>query len=127
MALWIIAITNHLKPKEKSPMPLLVALFLVVTSEFSIQTGKVDEFLTLIQDGLEVSRRFSGNQSFEIYLEKEKPGKVLFIEQWESAQHFQTYYQWRAERGDFETLGEYFSAPPAMHFYRALDELGASE
>ncbi|PCI75550.1 MAG: hypothetical protein COB20_12560 [SAR86 cluster bacterium] len=108
-------------------MHLLVALSLLVTSELSIQEGKVEEFLALVHDGLEVSRSFSGNQSFNIFLDQEKPGKVLFIEQWESEQHFQKYYQWRLEQRDFETLGEYFNAPPAMHLYRALDELGGSE
>lgn len=108
-------------------MSLLVALSLLVTSELSIQDGKVEEFLALVHSGLEISRSFSGNQSFDIFLDQEKPEKVLFIEQWESEQHFQKYYKWRLEQGDFETLGEYFSAPPTMHLYRALDERGGSE
>lgn len=108
-------------------MPLLAALSLLVVSELSVQTGKVDEFLALVHDGLEVSRSFSGNQGFEIYVETENPGKVLFIEQWESEQHFQTYYQWRTDQGDFETLREYFSAPPATRMYHGLDESGKLE
>ena len=108
-------------------MPLLVALSLLVTSELSIQIGKVEEFLAIVHDGLEVSRSFSGNRSFELYLDQEKPGKVLFVEQWESEQHFQKYYQWRVERGGFETLGEYFSAPPVMRSYHETDKPGGSE
>lgn len=108
-------------------MPLLIALSLLVTSELSIQTEKVEEFLALVQDGLEVSRNFSGNESFDILVDQENPGKILFIEQWESEQHFQEYYQWRAAQGDFEILGEYFSAPPTMHLYHGLDESGGLE
>ncbi|MDA0279150.1 MAG: antibiotic biosynthesis monooxygenase [Proteobacteria bacterium] len=108
-------------------MPLLLARSLLVTSELSIQEGKVEDFLALVHDRLEVSRNFAGNQCFDIFLDQENPGKVLFIDQWESEQHFQTYYQWRLGQGDFETLGEYFSAPPAMHSYRDLDELRGSE
>ena len=103
-------------------MPLLIALSLLVTSELSIQIGKVEELLLIAHDGLEVSRNFSGNQSFEIFLDQKEPGKVLFIEQWESEQHFQKYYQWRLARGDFEILGEYFSAPPTMRMYRELGD-----
>ena len=91
-------------------MPLLIALSFLLTSELSIQTGKVEEFLALVHGRLEVSRDFSGNQSFEIVVNQEKPGKVLFIERRESEQHFQKYYQSRLEQGDFETLREYFSA-----------------
>ena len=108
-------------------MPLFIALSLLVTSELSIIDGKCQEFLTLVQDGLEVSRSFAGNERFDIFLDQENPGKVLFIKQWEPEQHFQTYYQWRLGQGGFEALGEYFSAPPAMHIYRDLDELRGSE
>lgn len=108
-------------------MSLLIALSLLVTSELSIQTGKVEEFLALVHDGLEVSLSFSGNQRFDIFVDQEDPGKVLFIEQWESEQHFQKYYQWRLEQGDFETLREYFSATPVMHRYQGLEELGGAD
>ncbi len=42
-------------------MPLLFALFLVVTSELSIQEGKADEFLAIVKVGLEVSPHFSAS------------------------------------------------------------------
>ena len=108
-------------------MPLLIALSLLVTSELSIREGKTEEFLAVVHEGLEVSRSFPGNQGFDIFVDQEEPRKVFFIERWESEQHFQKYYQWRAARGDFETLGEYFSAPPEMHRYRESDDLGGSE
>jgi|MEHZ01.5.fsa_nt_MEHZ011577029.1_8 quinol monooxygenase YgiN len=62
-------------------MPLFIALPLLVTSELSIIDGKCQEFLTLVQDGLEVSRSFAGNERFDIFLDQENPGKVLFIKQ----------------------------------------------
>ena len=62
-------------------MPLFIALSLLITSELSIIDGKCQEFLTLVQDGLEVSRSFAGNERFDIFLDQENPGKVLFIKQ----------------------------------------------
>jgi quinol monooxygenase YgiN len=85
-------------------MSLMFALSLIVTSELSIQNGKVEEFLSIVTAGLEVSRNFSGNQSFDIYVEKDSPEKVLFIERWESEVHFQKHYQWRLKQGDFQLL-----------------------
>lgn len=98
-------------------MSLMVALSLVVVSELSIYEESMQEFLNVVNAGLEVSREFSGNQGFNIYVDKKTPGKVLFIEQWESEQHFQGYYHWRLDQGDFETIGSFFSAPPVMRFY----------
>jgi len=103
-------------------MPLLLALCLLITSELSIQTEKVEAFLLIVYDVLEVSRSFSGNQSLDIFLHLKEPEKVLFIGQWESGQRFQKYYQLRLELGDFEILGEYFDAPPTMHKYREPGE-----
>jgi quinol monooxygenase YgiN len=62
-------------------MPLFIALSSLITSELSIIEGKCQEFLTLVQDGLEVSRSFAGNERFDIFLDQENPGKVLFIKQ----------------------------------------------
>ena len=109
--------TQYHSIREEFVVSLIFALSLVVISELSIHEDKMEEFLNIVSAGLEVSRNFSGNQGFNIYVEKETPGKVLFIEQWESEQHFQSYYQWRLEQGDFETLGLYFSSPPVMRFY----------
>lgn len=108
-------------------MSLLIALSLLVTSELSIQAGKVEEFLAIVYNDLEVSRNYSGNQSFDIFLSQENPEKVLFVEKWESEQHFRRYYQWRLEQGDFELLREYFSALPQMRFYSELDGSGSED
>lgn len=108
-------------------MSMLIALSLFVTSELSIQEDRVEEFLTIVGEGLEISRNYSGNLGFDILIDPEQSGKVLFIEQWQSEQHFWAYYNWRAERGDFEALGNFFSAPPVMHFYRGLDERSGVE
>jgi len=62
-------------------MPLFIALSSLITSELSIIDGKCQEFLTLVQDGLEVSRSFAGNERFDIFLDQENLEKVLFIKQ----------------------------------------------
>ncbi|MFK7864311.1 MAG: putative quinol monooxygenase [Pseudohongiellaceae bacterium] len=100
----------------------LITLSLLVVSELSIQEGKEEEFLRLVTDGLEVSRNFQGNQRFDIYAESETPGKILFIEEWTSAEDFQRYYRWRLGNGDFATLSTYFSAPPRMRKYDTAAE-----
>jgi len=94
-------------------MPLMFAMSLVVISELSVQEDRMSEFLELVGAGLEVSRNFEGNQSFDIVVE-EGSDKVVFVERWETQEDFEKYYQWRMEQGDFEELRTYFSAPPNM-------------
>jgi len=78
----------------------------------------MEEFLSLVYGELSDSRRFEGNLQFDIYVNPREPGKVVFIEQWESPAHQDQYFSWRLERGDFEKLGKYFSEPPKTGVFR---------
>jgi quinol monooxygenase YgiN len=95
-----------------------------VISELSIQPEKTAEFLELVKGELENSRRFAGNLQFDIYVDVQQKGKVLFIERWESEALQSEYLKWRAERGDFAKMREFFAAPPKMHTYMDPDASG---
>jgi len=88
-----------------------------VISELSVHPEKTAEFLELVKGELENSRRFAGNLQFDIYVDVQEKGKVLFIERWESEALQSEYLKWRAERGDFAKMREFFSAPPKMRTY----------
>ena len=58
------------------------------------------DFLTTI---LPDTRAFDGCQDLRVYLEDEG-AKILFIEYWESAAHYQRYLSWRTETGVLDEL-----------------------
>ena len=58
------------------------------------------DFLTTI---LPDTRAFDGCQDLRVYLE-DGGAKILFIEYWESAAHYQRYLSWRTETGVLDEL-----------------------
>ena len=68
------------------------------------------DFLTTI---LPDTRAFDGCQDLRVYLEDEG-AKILFIEYWESAEHYQRYLSWRTETGVLDELVAMLAEPPMI-------------
>ncbi|MDP3855698.1 putative quinol monooxygenase [Phenylobacterium sp.] len=86
---------------------------------FQVAAERLEEFETLMLVEAPRTRAFDGCELFEIYRNAE--GEVVFLEHWESEEKSKLYGRWRAERGDFETLGAFFTTPPKTSVYRRLD------
>ncbi|MEX1032759.1 MAG: antibiotic biosynthesis monooxygenase [Cellvibrionaceae bacterium] len=93
-------------------------------SELSVHPEKTAEFLEWVKADLEKSRTFAGNLQFDIYVDVQEKGKVVFVERWESESLQAEYSKWRAERGDFVKMREFLAAPPKMRTYIDPDESG---
>ena len=68
------------------------------------------DFLTEI---LPDTRSFDGCQDLKVYIEGDGEGMV-FIEYWDSAEHYQRYLNWRTETGVLDRLVEMLAAPPVI-------------
>ena len=68
------------------------------------------DFLTTI---LPDTRAFDGCQDLRVYLE-DGGAKVLFIEYWESTEHYQRYLSWRTEMGVLGELVAMLAEPPII-------------
>lgn len=85
-----------------------------------IDPGRLDEFDALMRVEAPRTRAYDGCELFEIYRNADDSGEVIFLEHWESEAKSEAYGQWRAERGDFEVLGAFFTAPPTTSRHRRL-------
>ena len=54
-----------------------------------------------------------GCQDLKVYIEGDGEGMV-FIEYWDSAEHYQRYLNWRTETGVLDRLVEMLAAPPVI-------------
>ena len=59
------------------------------------------------------TRGFDGCQDLKVYIEGDGEG-IVFIEYWESAEHYQRYLSWRTETGVLNQLVEMLAAPPII-------------
>ncbi|MAI94200.1 MAG: antibiotic biosynthesis monooxygenase [Halieaceae bacterium] len=56
------------------------------------------------------TRSFEGCQDLKVYIEGDGES-IVFIEYWESAEHYQRYLSWRTETGVLNQLVEMLAAP----------------
>lgn len=61
-----------------------------------------------------------GARSVRAFRQGANTGAILFIEEWESEQAFDTYIAWRTERGDMEQLKRVLSKPPEISIWRSV-------
>jgi quinol monooxygenase YgiN len=85
-----------------------------------IDPERLDEFEALMAVEAPRTRGFDGCELFEIYRNQDASGEVVFLEHWVSDEKSRAYGQWRADRGDFEVLGAFFTAPPITSVHRRL-------
>jgi quinol monooxygenase YgiN len=81
------------------------ALFLTI--DLQVDPAKIDEFLAMMIEAAPATRARDGNRLFDIYLDQDKPGHVVFYEIWDSKEQQQAYLDWRQETGFNAKLGPY--------------------
>ncbi len=84
------------------------ALFLTI--DLQVDPGKIDEFLAMMIEAAPDTRAREGNRLFDIYVDQDNPGHVVFYEIWDSKEQQEAYLGWRQETGFNAKLGP-FMAP----------------
>ena len=94
---------------------------IMVSVEFSLQDGKQKEFLEFLAGALKDTRAFDGCMKVETFAE-EDAASVILIEEWETKEHQEVYFQWRLDTGLGDALGPYISAAPKIRYYEIRPE-----
>lgn len=80
---------------------------LFLTIDLQVDPAKVDEFLAVMIEAAPDTRNREGCRLFDIYVDQNKPGHIVFYEIWDSKAHQQAYISWRNETGFNEQIGPY--------------------
>ena len=81
------------------------ALFLTI--DLQVDPEKIDEFLAMMIEAAPDTRARDGNRLFDIYVDQDDPGHVVFYEIWDSKAQQEAYIGWRQETGFNARLGPY--------------------
>ena len=81
------------------------ALFLTI--DLQVDPEKIDEFLAMMIEAAPDTRARDGNRLFDIYVDQDDPGHVVFYEIWDSKEQQQAYVSWRQESGFNARIGPY--------------------
>ena len=88
-----------------------------VTVDLAIDPAKLDEFLAFIMEIAPQTRSYDGCQHFDIWVDQDEAGRVLFYELWDSREQYEKYVAWRAETGALDKLGPFVTAPPRFSYF----------
>ncbi|WP_162932928.1 putative quinol monooxygenase [Roseovarius sp. EL26] len=92
--------------------PVVLAQFQLDGAEASGQP--LTDFFDRILSG---THSYEGNMSAVYFVSQDDPSKILLLEEWESKADFDSYLNWRIERGDFAELTSLLESDPVLTFY----------
>jgi len=92
-----------------------------VIFEVRAKPGTGKNLLQGFRDVLPETRNKPGCRGVEVTVNLDDPDNVLLIQRWDSRGHYETYLDWRKQRGDLKSFGEALAAPPNIRFFETTD------
>jgi quinol monooxygenase YgiN len=96
-------------------MPINVIL------EMKSSSDKIEELKAYLSSILPVTRQYFGYINLEVLSSLDDANELVIYETWESREAYQKYFNWRAETGVFDKLGEMIVGEPKVRF---LENIG---
>ncbi len=81
-------------------------------TEFTVDPGSRGEFLDLIRSSAQQTRDTEGCISFRFFTDRENPGRVIFIEEWETEELQAAYATKQMTDGSIQQLMSHLKALP---------------
>ena len=88
-----------------------------VTLELSLTPEAVDTLIAQLPAILDETRQKPGFIAIDAYRHDEDANRIILSEQWESADAYRTYLQWRQDTGLFDTLGPMLADAPRVNIW----------
>lgn len=88
-----------------------------VTLELNFQPGVIENFVKQLPTILADTKLRSGFVHIDVYQHADDPNRLVVAEQWESAEHYRRYFQWRVESGLFDELGPILASEPRVDIW----------
>lgn len=89
----------------------------IVTLEARAKPGQAaslrETFLAILPD----TRAYAGCESLEFVVNQDDADVVMLWEVWKDRQSYETYLQWRVERGDVEKLAGILAEPASIRYF----------
>ena len=86
----------------------------VILMEVKVIPAKLDDCIKLlVENRLEDTKAYDGCETCYGSVDREKFIVTLWT-QWSTVEHWEKYFAWRKERGDFEEFSSFFSEEPKI-------------
>jgi heme oxygenase (mycobilin-producing) len=84
-----------------------------VTLDLQLKPEALPDALAEIHTILTATRAFDGCQGVDVLVALDDPAHILFVESWDSPEHYAAYTSWRATPEGASLLGSLLAQPPS--------------
>lgn len=88
-----------------------------IVLEIKVQPEHVGDVLETIGDQLPTTRDREGCIEVYAYQDQDDPTTIVAIQEWETREQYEEYFEWRGKRGDLETLRQWVTQPISLRFF----------
>ena len=67
------------------------------------------------------TRKFKGCLGLSAYINADDGQTIIFVESWETREHYERYLAWRTETGVIAKLESMLQGPPSIRFFNRID------
>jgi len=87
----------------------------------TLKDGLVEQFTEICSEAFHVTRAFDGCQNINLTLNVENPHKYVLTEVWDSKEHYEKYFAFRAEDGTVGAIGDMSVDGPNIDIFDITD------
>ncbi len=92
-----------------------------VIVETQVKPEHREELEAIFRGALADTRAYDGCLDFTIHINREDDCNWVFIEHWESREHYDRYLAWRGASGFFDTVTAMLAREPSIRYFDASD------
>ena len=89
----------------------------LVTVECNVKPEHADDLVNFLRNELHHTRGFDGCNGLTIHRNQDGGHNMVFVEHWDSRQHYEKYLAWRTERGDLASLVGWLEGDPNIRYF----------
>ena len=89
----------------------------IVHLELQLDTARLDEGARVINETLQATRAWPGNEGLEAIVDDADPGRVIIVEHWASTDDHDAYAAWRTTPEGAHHLADVVVARPVKTVY----------
>lgn len=88
-----------------------------VVLEMKVKPEHIDEVLESISEMIPATRAREGCLEVYIYQDQDDPTTLLALQEWETREQYEEYFEWRGKVGDLDTLSPWQTQPMSLRFF----------
>ena len=93
----------------------------LVLLEAKARADSVEQMTSFLEKRLPETRAYDGCRDITAYLASEDGRTVVFVEQWDSSEHYEKYLAWRTETGVLKELESMIEGGALIRHFEQLD------